>query len=92
MRNCINKIDLSAQHLLALVNDVLDMSKIESGKIELNEERFNFGRLLKSLVTVFYNQSKQKDIIFNLYIVGRLEEELVGDYLRLNQILSLIHI
>ncbi|RHP36498.1 hybrid sensor histidine kinase/response regulator [Lachnotalea sp. AF33-28] len=88
MRNCINKIDLSAQHLLALVNDVLDMSKIESGKIELNEERFNFGRLLKSLVTVFYNQSKQKDIIFNLYIVGRLEEELVGDSLRLNQILT----
>lgn len=88
MRNCLNKIDLSAQHLLALVNDVLDMSKIESGKIELHEERFDFGRLLKALVTVFYNQSKQKGIIFNIHIAGRLEEELVGDSLRLNQVLT----
>lgn len=88
MRNCIDKIDLSAQHLLALVNDVLDMSKIESGKIKLNHELFDFGKLLKSLVTVFYDQSRQKGIIYNIHIAGRLEEELVGDPLRLNQILT----
>ena len=88
MRNCIDKIDLSAQHLLALVNDVLDMSKIESGKIELNQERFDFGKLLKALATVFYNQSKQKEINYNIQIADRLEEELVGDSLRLNQVLT----
>lgn len=88
MRNCLNKIDLSAHHLLALVNDVLDMSKIESGKITLNEEPFNFGKLLKSLIAVFYVQAQQKTITYEILLSGRLEEELVGDSLRLNQILT----
>lgn len=88
VRNCMEKIDLSAQHLLALVNDVLDMSKIESGKIELHEEPFNFGKLLKALVTVFYDQAKQKGIVYNIRLAGNMEVELAGDPLRLNQILT----
>lgn len=58
--NCMDKIDLSAKHLLALVNDVLDMSKIESGKIELHHEPFDFSVLLKALMITFYDESKQK--------------------------------
>ena len=88
MSNCMDKIDLSAQHLLALVNDVLDMSKIESGKIELHKEVFDFNLLLKALITIFYDQSKQKGIHYNILLSGKLEEKLIGDALRLNQILT----
>lgn len=88
VRNCMDKIDLSAQHLLALVNDVLDMAKIESGKIILHHEPFHFSTLLKALMTIFYDQSKQKGIAYDILLSGRLEETLVGDALRLNQILT----
>lgn len=88
VRNCMDKIDLSAQHLLALVNDVLDMAKIESGKIVLHHEPFHFGTLLKALMTIFYDQSKQKGIAYDILLSGKLEETLVGDALRLNQILT----
>lgn len=88
VRNCMDKIDLSAQHLLALVNDVLDMAKIESGKIVLHHEPFHFNTLLKALMTIFYDQSKQKGIAYDILLSGRLEETLVGDALRLNQILT----
>ena len=88
MRNCLEKIRLSAQHLLSLVNDVLDMSKIESGKIELHEEPFDFGNLLKSLMVVFYAQTQKKGINLDIILSGKLEEELIGDALRLNQILT----
>ena len=88
VRNCMDKIDLSAQHLLALVNDVLDMAKIESGKIVLHHEPFPFSTLLKALMTIFYDQSRQKGIAYDILLSGRLEEKLVGDALRLNQILT----
>lgn len=51
MRNCLDKITLSSTHLLSLINDILDMSKI-SGKIELHMERFDLGQLLRALTTV----------------------------------------
>lgn len=87
-RNCFEKINLSSHHLLALVNDVLDMSKIESDKVELHEEKFNFGKLLRSLKAVFYAQAKLNKISFDMFLSGQLEEELIGDSMRLNQILT----
>ena len=86
--NCMDKIDLSAKHLLTLINDVLDMSKIESGKIELHHEPFDFSVLLKALMITFYDESKQKGISYNILLSGNLEERLEGDALRLNQILT----
>lgn len=88
MNNCFDKIMLSSRHLLALVNDVLDMSKIESGKIELHREEFDLGQFLRALMTVFYEQAKNKGIYYEIYLQGALEEYLVGDSLRLNQILT----
>jgi len=86
--HCFDKIILSSQHLLALINDILDMAKIESGKIELHLEKFDLGQLLQSLTTVFYVQAKHKKIDYEIYLRGELEEFLVGDALRLNQILT----
>lgn len=88
MENCLDKITLSSAHLLSLINDILDMSKIESGKIELHREEFDLGQLLRALTTVFYVQAKGKKIDYEIYLRGALEEHLVGDALRLNQILT----
>lgn len=88
MRNCLDKITLSSNHLLSLINDILDMSKIESGRIELHLERFDLGRLLRTLTTVFHVQSVSKEIDFQISLSGEVAEYLVGDSLRLNQILT----
>lgn len=88
MRNCLDKITLSSTHLLALINDILDMSKIESGKIELHPERFDLGLLLRALITVFHVQAMNKQIDFEIFLCGEVTEYLVGDALRLNQILT----
>lgn len=88
MKNCLAKISLSSHHLLALINDILDMSKIERGKIELHREPFDFRQLLKALTTVFYLQAREKGIDFDVFLSGEPEEKLTGDALRLNQILN----
>lgn len=88
MKNCMSKIGFSSRHLLVLINDILDMSKIERGKIELHREPFDFRQLLKSLTTVFYLQAREKGIDFDVFLSGEPEEELTGDALRLNQILN----
>ncbi|WP_455616777.1 ATP-binding protein [Eisenbergiella sp.] len=88
MTGCLDKIQSSSQHLLSLINDVLDMSKIESGKIELHREPFELGELLRSLKAVFDPQAKAKNITCELYLYGQLEEQLIGDALRLNQIVT----
>lgn len=86
--DCLKKVTLSSKHLLALINDVLDMSKIESGKIELRHEKFDFKVLLESLSTVYYGQATAKKVDFNAILSGDVREELVGDSLRLNQIIT----
>ncbi len=88
MKNCMDKISLSSKHLLTLINDILDMSKIESGKIELHNEAFDFGTLLKSLTTVFYSQAKEKGIRFEVLLNGIIDSFIISDALRLNQILT----
>ena len=88
MRNCLDKITLSSTHLLSLINDILDMSKIESGKIELHPERFDLGKLLRTLTTVFHVQAVNKKIDFQIFLRGEVTEYLLGDALRLNQILT----
>lgn len=86
--DCLKKVTLSSKHLLALINDVLDMSKIESGKIEIKREKFDFKVLLESLSTVYYGQAAAKKVEFNAVLSGDVRETLVGDSLRLNQIIT----
>ncbi|MCI7383972.1 MAG: ATP-binding protein [Hungatella hathewayi] len=88
MRNCLDKITFSSTHLLSLINDILDMSKIESGKIELHPELFDLGKLLRALTTVFHVQAINRQIDFQIFLRGEVTEYLVGDALRLNQILT----
>lgn len=86
--NYLDKIQVSSHHLLSLINDVLDMSKIESGKIELHEEPFDLGKLLRTLKANFTPQARMKNIAYELLPSGHLEDSLIGDALRLNQIVT----
>lgn len=87
LANCIKKIMASSKQLLSLLNDVLDMSKIESGKIEIRKEPFNLRVLLENISNMIYSQAKEKGIEFEMNLVGEVDEMLIGDSLRLNQIL-----
>ncbi len=86
--DCLKKVTISSNHLLALINDVLDMSKVESGKIEIRRERFDFRAFLENFGDVHYLQAKSKGIYYETVLLGAVDEVLLGDSLRLNQILS----
>ena len=87
VREYARKITASSQHLLSLINDVLDMSKIESGKTSLNVDRFSLPELLEDLHIIIMPQAKAKKQKFTMHTQGALPEQIVGDKLRLNQIL-----
>ena len=86
--DCLDKSEISSKHLLAIINDVLDMSAIESGKINIVNERFDFKGLITSLTTVFYSQAKQKGVYFEVKFDSLTEEWFLGDQIRTNQILT----
>ncbi len=86
VEDCLNKIDAASKHLLSLINNVLDMSKIESGKITLAEEEFNLNELLQGVLDMVRPsvQSKMHEIRLT---VGDIEhKELIGDVMRLQQV------
>lgn len=83
----LDKIDLSSKVLLNIINDVLDMSAIESNKLKIGNNQFDFKELVTALSAMYYGQCKAKNIQFSIHLEGVTEEVLVGDSLRLNQIL-----
>ncbi len=87
VREYTRKIMASSHHLLSLINDVLDMSKIESGKTSLNVEPFSLPDLLEELKIIVLPQARAKEQEFSIRTQGTPPEELLGDRLRLNQIL-----
>ncbi|MCM1561473.1 MAG: response regulator [Butyrivibrio sp.] len=87
VREYTRKISSSSQHLLSLINDILDMSKIESGKTVLNKMEFSLPELIDDLYTMMLPQARAKEQSFELYTKGKLPERLIGDKLRLNQVL-----
>ncbi len=87
VRNCLKKITLSSKHLLGLINDVLDMSKIESGKMTLNVERVSLREVMDSMVNIVQPQVKAKNQQFNISIYHIMSENVHCDSVRLNQIL-----
>lgn len=83
----LNKIHASSEHLLSLINDILEMSRIESGKIELHKEPVNLPDLLKSLSTIIIGQieNKHQDLFMDALDVEN--EDILCDRLRLEQVL-----
>ena len=82
----LRKIELASNHLLTLINDILDISKVESGKLNLVPQTFSIVETVENLMNISQPMIKEKNIDFN-FRVSRLEKEyLYADQLRLNQI------
>lgn len=86
VRDCLDKVENSARFLLALINDILDMSKIESGKAILKKKAFDFAAFTRNLAAMFYGQAEKKQVRFQVLLGRSLAEAYVGDELKLNQI------
>lgn len=87
VQNCLRKIALSSRHLLGLINDILDMSKIESGKMNLNMERFSLREVMDSIVNIVQPQVRAKKQEFDVLIHDISVEDVCGDSVRFNQVL-----
>ncbi|MBQ7585420.1 MAG: response regulator, partial [Desulfovibrionaceae bacterium] len=82
-----NKIKLSSNHLLSLINDVLEMSRIESGRIEIQSGEVNLPALLYNLTAIVIGQVEAKHHTFDINTLDIKDEDIISDKLRLNQIL-----
>lgn len=85
--DCLNKVETSAQFLLSLFNDILDMSRIENGSFGLTEGIFSFPQLVEGMRGMMEFQAQEKGVDFQVKIGGVPRNALIGDALRLNQIL-----
>lgn len=84
--DCLGKITVSSRHLLSLINEVLDMSKIESGKIDLVEEEINLSDLVESLITMVRPSIEEKKHNLDVRIANVEHEHVIGDSMRMQQI------
>ena len=84
----LKKISMASKHLLNLINEVLDMSKIESGKVELKEEPFNLAELVDSLVSMMNPQIEARHHRLDLHIAELAHKYVLGDSLRLQQVFT----
>ena len=87
VQNCLRKIALSSKHLLGLINDVLDMSKIESGKMTLSMDQVSLKEVVEGIVSIVQPQVKAKRQKFDVHIENIVTENVCCDSVRLNQIL-----
>ena len=84
--DCLKKISDSSRHLLSLINEVLDVNKIESGKIELVEEEFSLAELIDRMMTMTRPQMQERGHSFRVNIVNVEHEQVIGDSRRLEQV------
>ncbi|MDE7282076.1 MAG: response regulator, partial [Lachnospiraceae bacterium] len=87
VRSCLRKIHISSRHLLGLINDMLDMSKIETGKLALNMEPLCIRDIMQNIETVIQPQIQEKKQHFNIYLHDIYHENVCSDRVRLSQIL-----
>ncbi len=87
VNDCLKKISLSGKQLLGLINDVLDMSKIESGKLAMNPEALSLRETMETMCDIIRPQLKSKKQNFDIFISNIISEEVYCDSVRLNQVL-----
>ena len=86
-RGYLEKIGASAGHLLNLINDILDMSRIESGRMILKKEEFSFPKLLEAINTLFSGQCSEKGLDYQCHVAGHVDDYYIGDSMKLRQVL-----
>lgn len=87
MDNCLKKITISSRHLLSLINDVLDMSRIERGQLTLNPVPLSVTELTAHLAEMMETQAKEAGLVFDVRIKDVTHTAFYGDSLRINQVL-----
>ena len=87
IKEYLAKISGSAHHLLDLINDILDMSRIESGRMTLKNEEFSFSKLIENINTIFSGQCQEKGLDYQCHINGHLDDYYIGDNMKLRQVL-----
>lgn len=83
----LDEINIASSHLLDIVNDVLDMSRIESGKLELVSEPFSLSHTITEVSNLIYPKCLDKEIIFNVNEKATLDSQIIGDRVHLKQVL-----
>ena len=86
VRDCLQKVLSSSNHLLSLINDILDMSRIESGKVQIKEQECNISELMHNLVNIIQPQVKAKQLELFIDTFEIVNEDVVADALKLNQV------
>ena len=86
-RDYLEKIGSSARHLLGLINDILDMSRIESGRLVLRREVFSFSAMLEQINTMITSQCNDKGLSYECHIMGSVSDHYIGDDMKLKEVL-----
>ena len=87
VREQLEKIGASARHLLGIINDILNMSRIESGHIVLSKEEFPFGAMLEQINTMVMSQCSEKGLHYECRILSKVDDAYIGDDMRLKEVL-----
>ncbi|MBQ9008658.1 MAG: response regulator, partial [Clostridia bacterium] len=86
-REYLEKIGTSARHLLGIINDILDMSRIESGRMGIKNEEFSFAKTLEQVNTVISGQCREKGVTYTCRISGEIDDYYIGDDMKLRQVM-----
>ena len=86
-RGQLIKIGASAKHLLSLINDILDMSRIESGRVTIRNEDFSFGDMLEEINTMIDAQCDDKGLTYECRVLGNVDDYYIGDDMKLKQVI-----
>ena len=87
VKEYLMKIGASAHHLLGIINEILDMSRIESGRMTVRQEEFSFSKCLEEVNTMISNQCREKGLSFDCQLKGQIDEYYIGDDVKLKQVL-----
>ena len=85
--DCISKIGISSRFLLSLINDILDMSRIESGKVLLKKGKIPFEEFINEINSICYSQADSKNIDYECIVEHNLDDYYIGDAMKLQQII-----
>ena len=86
VRDCLQKVLSSSNHLLSLINDILDMSRIESGRVQIKEQECKISELMHNLVNIIQPQVKAKQLELFIDTFEVVNEDVIADSLKLNQV------
>ncbi len=87
IRDYLQKIGTSAHHLLGIINDILDMSRIESGRMTIKREEFSFSKMLEQVNTIISGQCRDNGLEYECHTQGQIDEYYIGDNTKLRQVL-----